>query len=461
MANVVREDIDALNATLSVQLKKEEIQPLFELELKKQRNKAHLKGFRKGKTPRSTLLRMFGHAVLSEVIDQEVNKAMTDYMVKEKVSFLGNPIPSEKHKQQEVDPRNLQDLEFSFDLGLVPQFELQEPNKKAKLIQYEVEVDKKRIDEEMEKILRQLGTQEPVDDKIGMEDILRCKAEQMDGKKVVEKGFHTHFSVSVDRLTDAALKKVKGKKAGHNFAFDIYELEKDTTPEFVNQHLLSVAEEEAAELGKTYQITVEQVLRVIPAEPTAENLEKVFGPDQASNEEEARELIEKAIKRNYDQQADLVLFKLVQKSLLETHKDELPLPDEFLKRWLRSRNEESELSAEDLEKDYPLFAEDLRWRLLKEKMMEKFELQITEEDIRQGFRNQIMSYFGGSMGNEDLIEQMVDRSMESQEQIERVQQEVITDKLYERLKEELPIEQKSIKPEKFEEIQKEHLPNQR
>ena len=51
MPNVVREDIDNLNAVLKVQIGRNDYEPKFNNELKKLRNEATIKGFRKGKTP--------------------------------------------------------------------------------------------------------------------------------------------------------------------------------------------------------------------------------------------------------------------------------------------------------------------------------------------------------------------------------------------------------------------------
>jgi trigger factor len=402
--------------------------------------------------------KMYGPAVLSEIIDQEINKAMTDYMVEHKLSFLGNPMPSEDQEQQDIDPSNLQDFEFSFDLGLVPQFDLVEVDEKTKFPQYEVKVEKAKIDEEIENMLTRLGSQEVVEDKVADGDILRVTAAELDGRKLKEDGFHCHFSIAVADLAKDAAKKVMGKEAGASFNFNIYELDTKLTRDLVIKQLLQIPEEEAEVIGEKFRITIDEVLRAQPAEMSEEILTQYFGPGKVSNEEEAREFIENDLKKFYGSQADAVLFKIIQKHLMEAHADLTPLPDAFLKRWLRSRNSQEDITDEQLEQDYPLFAEDLRWRLIKEKLLEKYEVKIEEEDIRQGFRNRFLQYFGGSMDNQALIEQMVDRAMESQEQIEAVQQEVITEKLFGVLKENMPLQKKSITLKKFEEIQKEHLP---
>ncbi|MCB0703772.1 MAG: trigger factor [Saprospiraceae bacterium] len=457
MANVVREDIDTLNATLTILLNTEEYQPLFNAELKKIRGKAQMPGFRKGKTPASMIRKMYGPQVLSEIIDKEVNKAMTDYLVKEQMSFLGNPIPSEQQKPFDFDVNNLQDFEFKFDLGLVPTFEVKGMDEKTKFPKYEVQVSKETLDKELTNVLKRFGTQEAVDAKIEEDDILRISAKELDGKKVREGGHESSFSMAVKDLTEAASKKIIGKKAGFSAAFNIYEVEDKADRTHALKHLLQLEAEEAEQVGENFELTINEVVRLKPAEPTEEIFSQYFGPDRAKTADEAKKILEEDITKFYDNQADGILFKQVQKHLLAENEAQLTLPDAFLKRWLVNRNEDQGLTQEQLEEEYPLFAEDLRWRLMKEKMLSHFEIQVTEEDIRNGFRSRFQNYLGALRGNEALIESTIDRAMENEEQVESVQNEVLTELLFEKLKNLYKLEPKKVKEDKFDELQKEFL----
>ena len=52
MPQVVREDVDNLNAVLTVTVAKSDYESKFNEQLAKYKQQAHLKGFRKGKTPK-------------------------------------------------------------------------------------------------------------------------------------------------------------------------------------------------------------------------------------------------------------------------------------------------------------------------------------------------------------------------------------------------------------------------
>ena len=109
MSKVVREDTGDLTATITVQLERSDYEPKLNTELKKYREKAHMKGFRKGKTPMSVIRKMYGKGVLAEVINDLLQKELFDFIDQEKLSLLGQPLPDEGQPQVDFDLQNLND----------------------------------------------------------------------------------------------------------------------------------------------------------------------------------------------------------------------------------------------------------------------------------------------------------------------------------------------------------------
>ncbi|MCB0548779.1 MAG: trigger factor family protein, partial [Phaeodactylibacter sp.] len=118
MPKVVREDIDNLNAVLTVTLEKEDYESKFNSELSKYRKQAHMKGFRKGKTPLSVLKKMYGKSVLADVINEMLQKELYGYLTGENINILGQPLPSDSQEPIDFELRELHDYTFKFDLGL-------------------------------------------------------------------------------------------------------------------------------------------------------------------------------------------------------------------------------------------------------------------------------------------------------------------------------------------------------
>ena len=80
MSKVVREDIDNLNAVVTVTLEKSDYEAQFDQELQKFRKQAAMKGFRKGKTPASMVRKMYGRSVLADLINNLLSKELFGYI---------------------------------------------------------------------------------------------------------------------------------------------------------------------------------------------------------------------------------------------------------------------------------------------------------------------------------------------------------------------------------------------
>ena len=91
--NVVREDIDALNAVLKVEVKPEDYQDKVKETLKSYRKKVNMPGFRPGHVPMGLIQKQYGNSVLAEELNRVVNDSLQKYLSENEVEILGNPIP--------------------------------------------------------------------------------------------------------------------------------------------------------------------------------------------------------------------------------------------------------------------------------------------------------------------------------------------------------------------------------
>ena len=83
-------------AVISLTLKPEDYKPAYNAEIKKQQKSTNLRGFRKGKTPRSMIVKMYGKAILADLVSKKVQESFSDYLEKEKIETLGDPLPIER-----------------------------------------------------------------------------------------------------------------------------------------------------------------------------------------------------------------------------------------------------------------------------------------------------------------------------------------------------------------------------
>ncbi len=450
MSKIVREDKGNLTAELTMSITKEDYTPKLDAELKKHRKNAQMKGFRKGKVPIGVIRKMYGQALLAEVINDTIQKEIAKYLTDEKIEILGQPLPAEEQKEMKFDISNLQDFEFKFDIGLAPTFEVQGLSADTSFDRYAVEVAKDMIDKEMEQAQKKFGDRGSVDTTIEDNDVVTFNAEELDGDKVKENGWASTFSVLVNRVQDEKLKAelLTKKKGDKGIRFNVYNLEANTTPEHVKKYLLNVTENDAdVEIGENFQATIEEVQRINPAELNQAFFDKAFGEGKVKSEEEARSKFEIEISKYYNKQAESLLFRDFQDFLLD--KNNVDLPDGFLKKWIKSSNEQA--TDEVIEKEYENFAKNLQWSLIKGKIVAQFDLKVEEEELVEGFKDRVRGYFQG-YGDELIILNTANRLMEDQKQVDQLYQELMSDKLFEAVRDVVSIKDKKIESEAFDTV---------
>ena len=448
MPKVVREDIDNLNAVLTVTLEKEDYESKFNSELSKYRKQAHMKGFRKGKTPLSVLKKMYGKSVLADVINEMLQKKLYGYLTGENINILGQPLPSDSQEPIDFELRELHDYTFKFDLGLAPEFEVKGVSPESTFEKMEVEVAEKMIDEELEAARKRFGERQFAEEDIQENDMIKLLAKELDGEEIKVDGVESEFSLLVSSISDEdAKKQLLGSNKGDSFRFNLYELEEDKEEKYVRKYFLNLSDDDEREVGQNFEVTVMEISRIEPAELNQEFFDKFFGEGEVSSEEEARGKISEQISKFYNGQSEALLFRDMQEKLMEIN--EMELPEEFLKRWMKATNEK--VSDEVIEKEFDKFTKNLQWSLIRSKLVKRFEIEVGNEEVLETLKNRVRSYFGGvAPGMEHIIDSTAARLMEDEKQVEQAYDEVLSDRLYEAMAAEVTVTAKKVSLEEFE-----------
>ena len=118
--NILREDVDALNAVLKVQISPEDYQSKVKNELEKYRKSAKVPGFRPGHVPVGLIQKQYGKSVLAETLNKLANDGLYNFIKENKLEILGNPIPKD-NIEVKGDFNNPGDFEFTYEIGLAPE----------------------------------------------------------------------------------------------------------------------------------------------------------------------------------------------------------------------------------------------------------------------------------------------------------------------------------------------------
>ena len=449
--NVDRKEISPLNEEITLTISTEDYESEFKDELRQYRQKASLKGFRKGKTPLSVVKRMFGKSLLAEIIQKKLEEGINSFITDNNLKTLGQPIPCEGQEDQEFNTNELEDFVYKFEIGLSPSFEVAGLSRENSFPKFAIKVPDHKVEEELDRLRKRMGQFEDVEDAtIEESDLVDFEAKELDGEAVKEKGWETYFSIGMDRLVDNNLKEeLLGKKKNHVTRVDLTNLEANTDQKFINKYYLNLDENEEKDIGNSFEAKVAKIRRMKPAEMNEDFYKQAFGKPEIDNEEKAREEIVNSYQDAYGKQADILLFRDVQDHLLEVN--ELQLPEAFLKKWLVFSNPEIEDSQ--LDNEFGAFKNNLKWNLIRNKLIEKYGIEIDAQEIKDSFTKQISQYFGGSVDPElPYIKETVDKMMENREQVEKVYQDLMFDRIYEAMEADISIDPKPIELEDFEKL---------
>ena len=116
--NITRNNVDALNAVVTVEVNKSDYADKVQEVLTNYRKNASIPGFRKGAVPMTLIQKQYGKAVLLDEVNKLLQESLNNYLVEEKLDILGNPLP----KVTEDFNWDTEDFKFEFELGLAPEF---------------------------------------------------------------------------------------------------------------------------------------------------------------------------------------------------------------------------------------------------------------------------------------------------------------------------------------------------
>ena len=335
MATVTREKIGTLHDKITVKLAKDDYMPSFEKTLKQYAKTANIPGFRKGMVPAGMLRKMYGQSVFNEEVVRAAGKKLEDYMTEEKLSIFAQPMIMPDTNRAQLNMEQPGEVDFAFEVGLKPEFEVSAVKNKAKLTRYKISVTDKMMDDEIERIKRRYGkveSQEVVKDK---EDIIYATYElcDADGNVTADEKKIEDTEV-LDKMPAKLKEMIMGKKAGDTIVFHPAVV---CTAEELQGFLKDPLKAEADAAEHYYRLTVTKVGLLIPQELGPELYAQVFQNVEIKDEAEFREKIRKELSAEFDR----ITGERLQNEIYEllVHNTDINLPVAFLKRWMMEGGE--------------------------------------------------------------------------------------------------------------------------
>jgi trigger factor len=369
----------------------------------------------------------------------EVNKllqsSLNTFLTEEKLDILGNPLPIIK----EDFNWDAETFSFEFELGLAPEFEVNLKSKK-KVNQYTIVATSELLDKEIENIQKRYGKISSLDtanENFNITGTFTNEEKEIDKK--------TTFLVD-DLKGKKNKKKVIGAKVGDSIELETKKLFEDDQK---LQHILGVSDEEIHDLDITVTFTVEEITETEPADLDKELFDKLFPDGSVSSVTELRDKIKEDSEKQFQQQADQQLLNAVIEHLVENTK--FDLPSKFLQKWLTTAGEK-ELSPEEAANEYNKSEKGLRYQLIEGKIMKDNDIKIDYAelvDYAKGFIRSQMAQFGNLNPEEKELDDIASRILQNQEEAQKLQSQLISQKLLAFYKEEVNFKTKEVSYEDF------------
>ncbi|WP_299397890.1 trigger factor [uncultured Gelidibacter sp.] len=433
--NITRENIDALNAIVKVDIAKEDYSDKVEKILTDYRKSANIPGFRKGHVPMTMVKKQYGKAVLVDEVNKLLQDALNKYLTEEKLDVLGNPLP----KPQDDLDWNADSFTFEFELGLAPEFEVDLKGKKA-ITQYKIVADDKMIDGQVEHIRKQYG-------KLISQDTVAKDSEIT--------GVFANEEKEINNKTTLTLDKVKSKTAEKAFigakVGDVVTVK--TKGLFNDDHdlmnFLKVSHDDAHGLDVEVTFKVEEINTRELADLDQELFDKLFGKDVVTSVTELKTKIKEDSEKQFAQQGDQKFLNDVTEYLVENTKFDLPAA--FLQKWMQTAGE-NQLDADQAKEEYENSEKSMRYQLIEGKLIEKYNLQVTFEDLKSFTKDMIkvqMAQFGQMDPQDKELEDIAARILSNRDEVKRLSEQLMSEKLLELYKKEANLKVKEITYDEF------------
>lgn len=444
---ITRDNIDALNAKLTVKVVEGDYKPAVDAALKDYRKNMTLPGFRPGNVPMTVVKKRVGKAVLAEEINKLLSESLHNYITENKLEVLGQPMPVESDVE-EGDWDNPTEFTFNYEMGLAPEIEVKLD--KVKETYYSIKVDDKMVDEEVNNLARRFGSlSEP--EKSEASDMLMGTFIQLTPEgEILEGGIMNDGTVSIEFVDDKKTQKaLVGLEKGAEVDLDPNKVSRDHED---LGRMLGISHDEVHDLPEgNFRFRVNEIRRLAPSEINQELFDKAFGEgnveDEAGFRARIAENIENALKRDQDW-----YFKnQLSENLIEHFNPELP--DAFLKRWIKATNEKP-LTDEQLDTEYPGYAKSVKWQLIEERIARANDVKVEYPEMLDHVKANLAGQYAqyGLPLDEETLEKYAANALSNKEEVQRIFELIREEKVIASAKDQIKLKEKSVSIDEFKKL---------
>lgn len=443
------ENPDKVNGLVTLTVEEVDYKDKVEKELKDLRKKANIPGFRPGMVPMGLIRKQAGLQTKMNIVNRVVGEELYKYIKDNNIQMLGEPLPSEK--QVPVDLEGEAPYTFLFDVAVAPEFTV-ELTGKDKIDYYDVKVDDKLIDQQVDMYASRSGHNEKVETFEGS-DMLKGDLRELDEDgNTKEGGIEVEGAMMMPEYIKVDEQKAlfKGAKLGDIITFCPRKAYPDNDAEVSS--LLKIDRDAVKEHEGNFSYQILEISRFVKAEVNQELFDQVYGKDAVKDEKEFRERIAEGLKAQLRGNSDWKFLQDVRK-YVENKIGTLTYPDAILKRVMKLNNKDKD--EKYVEDNYEQSIKELTWHLAKEQLVAKHEIKIDDKEVKDAAIAQARAQFA-QYGMTDIpmeyLENYANDLLKKEENLQGFVDRAIDSKLIAVLKNVVKLNQKSVSLDEFNKL---------
>ncbi|MBN2009706.1 trigger factor [candidate division KSB1 bacterium] len=414
-------DKSSWEKTIEVEVPTTELENDFEEAYKKYKQRIQLEGFRKGKVPIDLIKKIFGKEIQSEVAEKKVSDILADI--------------GEEHKYSPISPAKLDSFDYTSENGLkftamleiVPDIQLD------KYTGFKVERDVYKVDDEdinetLTSVQKQHAEMVTVDGPAQMGYFVVADFQRLDssGVLIVGEKFENRY-IRLDEKQgdepDELSPQLVGLRAGDEKRVELKHTHHDTHEQHVDIYSIKIKEVKEEKLPA---LDDEFAKDVGDYETLAELKEKL-----------KEDLIARAKRENED-----VLHERIINEIVKANNFEIPEPmiKNYLDQVVQSMQRNSyqqQINENELREEYRGEAiRRLKWQLSKDKICEVEKIEVTDAEVDAKIEELASKNEKGAI--------QIRNYYRTGENKERLKEDLLDQKVFEFLKENVDIKEKKL-----------------
>ncbi|PKQ66168.1 trigger factor [Raineya orbicola] len=458
---IVFEKQSEVRGKLSITLQPEDYLSELDKELKKIASKAHIKGFRPGKTPVAVVKNLYGNEILGDTVLKLFSQNVDKYLRENDIHFLGEPIAPENYDFPRFNVRFPETYSFQVEMALVPPFELKTEGIEA--ISYKITLSEEEKNKEFEAFLeRQASIKEA--QKVESENdfvmgncTFNLESTEVEAESQTEPTTITRYALFlVSKLKKEAQEQFMGLEKGSEieiYPFQVFENEEDT-----KENIFGTKEEDFTLLkDKKAKFQVERISRREKPELTESYFKQVFPNEEISDENAFKERILQNIVSDINIHAINFAKEKLKEDFIKQNTFEVDI--EFLLRYLTQAKRVSEAEIKEIKQKPQEFLKGVHWEVLSNELIKKYNVEVTFEEVKQDYINGVIArvrQMGLNTGDDAWMYEFAFKQFKglNKSQIDAIYTNIAREKAIDRLYEELPKTEKETSLKEFDEILK-------